>query len=199
MNQKRSHILLAAGLILLVASFRIVSAELHMYHFAPVAALGLFSGAVVKDKRFAFLFTLLAQLVSDLYIQFFTPYPGFYGVEQLFVYGAMLLITLMGTGMGRPGVLKIAGYSIAGSLLFFLVSNFGVWVSIQMGTDLYGYGTGITGLMNTFLMALPFYSENGTSLFFNSMFSNLVGSGFLFGLYYLLQPKATMQLAASNA
>lgn len=199
MNQKHTQILLAAGLILLAASTRIMNAEMHWYHLAPVASLGLFSGAVIKDKRYAFLFTLCAQLISDLYIQFFTQYPGFYGMEQLFVYGGMALVTLLGTRMGKPGALKIAGYSIAGSLIFFLVSNFGVWVSIQFGVDLYGYGKGVPGLINTFLMALPFYTKTGTTLFFNSIIGDLLFSGILFGLYYALQPKTTATLAGSKA
>lgn len=199
MNQKHTQILLAAGLILLAASARILNAEMHWYHLAPVASLGLFSGAVLKDKRYAFLFTLGAQLISDLYIQFFTQYPGFYGIEQLFVYGGMALVTLLGTRMGKPGTLKVAGYSIAGSLLFFLVSNFGVWVSIQMGVDLYGYGKGINGLITTYLMALPFYTHTGTTLFFNALIGDLLCSGALFGLYYLLQPKAAATLVGSKA
>ena len=199
MNQKHTSILLAAGLILLAASTRIMNAEMHWYHLAPVASLGLFSGAVVKDKRYTFLFTLLAQLVSDTYIQLFTEYPGFYGIEQLFVYGGMMLVTLLGTRIGKPGTLKVAGYSIAGSLIFFLVSNFGVWVSIQMGVDLYGYGKGINGLVNTYLMALPFYTQMGTTLFFNSIVGDLLFSGILFSLYYALQPKANATLAGSKA
>lgn len=198
MNQKHKSLLLAAGLIMLAAGSRILNAEMHWYHLAPVAALGLFSGAVIKDKRYAFLFTLLAQLLSDTYFQLFSPFPGFYGIEQFFVYGGMMAVTFLGTRMGQPKALRVAGFSIAGSLLFFLISNFGVWVSIQFGTDLYGYGKGLSGLGTTYLMALPFYTQQGTELFVNSFIGDLVCSSLLFAVYLLAQQK-NLKVAAQKA
>lgn len=189
---KRTHIILAILLILLATALRIVNQEMHWYNLAPLASLGLFSGAIIKDKRIAFSITLIAQFISDIYIALFTQYQGFYGVDQFFVYGGMLLVTLLGTGMGQPKALKVLGYSIAGSAIFFLVSNFGVWVKIEATGDIFGYGTGLKGLGTTFLMALPFYSKMGTTLFFNSFIGDMVGSGLLFGAYALLkQPLST--------
>lgn len=181
MKRNYTNILLAAGLILLAAASRIINQEAGLYHLAPVAALGLFSGAVVKDKRLAFLFTLLAQFISDAYIQVFTHMQGFYGISQVFTYAGMLLVTLLGTKMGQVRPLKIAGYSIAGSAIFFLVSNFGVYLQGYYGLDL-------NGLKTTFVMALPFYTTFGTQLFINSFVGDLVFSGILFGAYFMLQP-----------
>lgn len=186
MTQKQ-NILVATVLVILAVAARIINTEVHfLYNFAPVAAIGLFSGAVLKDKRLAFLLTIMAQFVSDIYIQLFTQYPGFYGIEQFFVYGGMVLVTLLGTTMGRPRALKVLGYSIAGTLLFFIVSNFGVWMAIQFGrVDLYGYGTGFQGLVNTFAAALPFYrSDVATNLFTNTLLGDVLYSGALFGAYY---------------
>lgn len=189
---KRTHIILAILLILLATALRIVNQEMHWYNLAPLASLGLFSGAIIKDKRIAFSITLIAQFISDIYIALFTQYQGFYGVDQFFVYGGMLLVTLLGTGMGQPKALKVLGYSIAGSAIFFLVSNFGVWVKIEATGDIFGYGTGLKGLGTTFLMALPFYSKMGTTLFFNSFIGDIVGCSVLFGAYALLkQPLST--------
>lgn len=189
---KRTHIILAILLILLATALRIVNQEMHWYNLAPLASLGLFSGAIIKDKRIAFSITLIAQFISDIYIALFTEYQGFYGVDQFFVYGGMVLVTLLGTGMGQPKALKVLGYSIAGSAIFFLVSNFGVWVKIEATGDIFGYGTGLKGLGTTFLMALPFYSKMGTTLFFNSFIGDIVGCSVLFGAYALLkQPLST--------
>lgn len=187
MKRNYTNILLAVGLLILAIGARIVNHEMHIYNFAPVAALGLFCGAVMKDKRLAFMFTILAQLVSDVYIELFTAWDGFYGVEQYFTYGGMMLVTLLGTRMGKIKALKVLGYSIAGSAIFFIVSNFGVWISIQFGVDLYGYGKGLSGLATTYLMALPFYSKYGTELFFNTFIGDIVFSGLLFGAYVLLR------------
>jgi hypothetical protein len=180
MKRNYTNILLAAALILLAAVSRIINQEAGLYHLAPVAALGLFSGAVVKDKRLAFLFTLLAQLISDTYIAMFTNMQGFYGISQLFTYAGMMLVTLLGTKMGQPKALKVAGYSIAGSALFFIVSNLGVYAH-----GFYGYD--VNGLLTTYMMALPFYTSFGTELFINSFVGDLVFSGILFGAYHMLQ------------
>ena len=189
---KRTNIILAVVLILAATLIRIFNQEMHWYNLAPLASLGLFSGAIIKDKRLAFSITLVAQFISDIYIGLFTQYQGFYGVDQFFVYGGMLLVTLLGTGMGQPKALKVFGYSILGTAIFFLVSNFGVWVKIEVTGDIFGYGTGLKGLGTTFLMALPFYSKMGTTLFFNSFLGDIVGSGVLFGAYALLrQPIAS--------
>lgn len=187
MKRNYTNIFIAIGLLTLAIGARIVNHEMHIYNFAPVAALGLFCGAVMKDKRLAFMFTILAQLVSDVYIELFTAWDGFYGIEQYFTYGGMMLVTLLGTKMGKIKTLKVLGYSIAGSAIFFIVSNFGVWVSIQFGVDLYGYGKGLSGLATTYLMALPFYSKYGTELFFNTFIGDIVFSGLLFGAYVLLK------------
>lgn len=192
MNRKYTNIAIAAGLILIAVAARIANTEAHIYNFAPVAALGLFSGAVVKDKRFAFLFTLIAQLISDLYIQLFTGMDGFYGISQLFVYGGMMLVTLLGTKMGQPKALKIFGYSIAGSAIFFIVSNLGVWLQGW-------YGVTFSGLVVTFTNALPFYTEMGTRLFANSFVGDLIFSGVLFGAYTVLQQAMSKRLVKEKA
>jgi hypothetical protein len=191
---KRSNILLAIALVLLATAIRITNQQMQWYHLAPLASLGLFSGAIIKDKRLAFSITLVAQFISDLYIALFTTTQGFYGVDQFFVYGGMLLVTLLGTTLGQPKALKVLGYSIAGSAIFFLVSNFGVWVKIEMTGDIFGYGTGLKGLGNTFLMALPFYTDMGTKLFINSFLGDIIGSGVLFGAYALMKQPATAKL-----
>ena len=201
---KRNYtILLAAGLIIITAAMRIFNAEMHIYNIWGVTALGLFSGAMVKDKRVAFLFTLLAQLSSDLYFEFFTTTPGFYGIEQIFTYASLMLVTLIGTKMGQPKALKVLGFTLAGSTIFFLLSNMGVWASIQFGrVDLYGYGKGLSGLAATCAAALPFYkSEVATQLFLNTYVGDIIFGGVLFGVYALVQQvigKRELQKARTN-
>lgn len=172
MKRNYSNILLAAGLILMASLARVVNTEMHLYNLAPVAALGLFSGAVVKDKRVAYLLPLLAMLLADLYFQFFTSTQGFYGGAQWFVYGGMALVTLLGTAMRKVNPLKVAGFSLMGSLVFFIVSNFGCYVSGM-------WGGGIHGLVTTYTMALPFFK--------NTIAGDMAGSALLFGLYFMAQ------------
>jgi hypothetical protein len=199
MNQRNTQLLLAIGLILLAVTARIANAQMHIYHLAPVAALGLFCGAVIKDKRYAFLFTLLAQLLSDTYLQLFTSVPGFYGVGQLFVYAGMVAATFLGTFMGKASAPRLAAFSMGASFSFWLISNLGVWVGIELGGDLFGYGRGLTGLATTYLMALPFYTPMGTSLFFNALLGDLLFSGLLFGAFFALQGRLSAAPIAASA
>lgn len=199
MKKNNINILLAGALILLLVVARIVNHELQIPNLASIAALGLFSGAVIKDRKVAFLLPILAYFISDVYIEFFGHTKGFYGIEQFFTYGSMILITMLGSRMGQPKALKVFGYSIASSLIFFIVSNFGVWVSIQFGVDLYGYGKGLNGLATTYLMALPFYDKMGTTIFINTFLGGVLFSGILFGAYQLLQLTVAKNTASENA
>lgn len=179
MKQKSLILLIACGLVALGALSRILNYEMQWYNLAPVAALGLFCGSVFREKRYAFLFALLAQLIGDIYIQLFTAWQGFYGIEQFFVYGGLLLVTLLGTRMKQRKMLTVFGFSIAASLLFFVVSNFGIWVAITLGKqDLFGYGTGFAALINTYVAAIPFLER--------SLAADIIGSTVFFGSYALL-------------
>ncbi|XZF16502.1 DUF6580 family putative transport protein [Chitinophagaceae bacterium MMS25-I14] len=171
MKNNTTNILIATGLVLMATVSRIVNTEMHLYNFAPLAALGLFSGAVIKDKRYAFLLPLLAQLLADGYFQLFTKVQGFYP-GQLFTYLGLAAATLLGTTMGQPKAAKVLGYTIGGSVLFFIFSNFGTFTT--------GFwGTGFKGLVTTYTMGLPFFK--------NTLIGDLAGSTILFGAYALLQ------------
>ena len=76
--------------------------------------------------------------------------------------------------------------------MFFLLSNFGVWVAIETGKmDIFNYGTGITGLVNTYIAAIPFLK--------NTLISTVAGSVALFGIYHLLQTGFAKKAAYSHA
>lgn len=193
MKSNYTNILLAGGLILMAAVTRIAGYEMGIYNLASVAALGLFSGNVLKDKKLAYLLPLLAMFIADAYIQYMhvvygNSMKGFYDISQFFVYGAMVVITFLGTRMKDRKALRIAGYSIAGSLVFFVLSNFGTFL-----TGLWGLN--IEGLTTTYLMALPFYTKEGTQFFFNTFLGDMVFSGILFGAYAILKQAVESKVA----
>lgn len=183
---KRNHTtLLAIGLIVMGAAARIINHESHLFNLAPVAAIGLFSGAVIKDKRISYIIPLLCMLFADLYIELFTTWSGFYGIEQLFVYAPLALITYLGTRMKsvnsaapKAYSLNVLGYAVSSSMIFFIVSNFGSFLSGM-------YGFGVKGLLTTYVAAIPFYQ--------NTLASDIIGSGLLFGAYFLVQRSLTAQ------
>lgn len=172
MKRNQVNILLAIVLILAAATLRIVNRELHLYNLAPIGAVGIFAGSVIKDKRMAYLMPLFSMFIADLYFQFFTSVTGFYGIEQVLVYTAMAAVTFLGSKMGNITPAKVVGYSLTGSVLFFIVSNFGSYLNGWYGYDL-------KGLMTTYIVAIPFFK--------NTIVSELIGSVALFGLYSLGQ------------
>lgn len=128
MKKIHSGLLLTAILVLLTAALRVLNAEMHWYHLIPLSALGIFSGSVLKDKRWSYLIPLSAFFLSDLGLALFTNQQGFYGVSQIVNYAALALVTFMGTHLQRRNVLNIGLYTLSGSLVYFLISNFGTFL-----------------------------------------------------------------------
>ncbi len=126
--------------ILLAALSRLIP---HPPNFSPVIAMALFAGASLADRRLALIVPLAAMLLSDLLL-------GFHGT-MVFVYVAMALVVLGGRWLGRRrGPWLLTSAAVGGSLLFFVVSNLGVW----LGGGLYPLSG--AGLLACFIAALPF-------------------------------------------
>src|SRR5690606_21286202 len=133
MKQKKSNTLIITALFLVAASLlRMINAETGWYHFTPIVAMSIFSGAILKRQPIAFVLPLLAYLLSDVYMQV-VHHNGFYGISQSFVYGGMLLVVLLGSYMKRKNIKNIAGFSIGGTLIFWVVSNLGVFLDGSYG------------------------------------------------------------------
>lgn len=174
MKRNNIYIILAVFLVIMTASARAVNASLHVPNFVPIAAIGLFSGAIIKEKRsLAFLIPLLGQFLGDLYFQFFTNIPGFYDLPgMLFNYGALMSATALGVSMGQPKVATTLGYLFGASTLFFLVSNFGYFV--------HGWnGYSVSGLVKTYVDGVPFFKY--------TLMGDMVGGVLLFGGYFMVQ------------
>lgn len=172
MKNNHTNILIAAALILMATTARIINAELHLYNFVPVAALGLFAGAVVKDRKYAFALAIFSQLCADAYFEMFTSTQGFYGRSQIFVYLGLVAATSLGFLIKRVKFMNVLAGTLAASVAFFLLSNLGYYAE---GWNGYAFG----GLTKTYIDAIPFFK--------NSLIGDLAGSTLLFGGYYLLQ------------
>lgn len=176
MNVTRQTLLLVLLPVLATATWRVLNTSMHLYHLVPVAAMGLFSGAALRDRKWSMLVPLAAMLLSDLGLSLFTDMPGFYGISQVINYLALAMVALLGHRVDARKPLQIGGYTIAGSLLFFLVSNFGTYLSGY-------YGFGFSSLMECYAMALPFYrSELSTQFFVSSLVADMLFSLLAFGL-----------------
>jgi len=138
----------------------------HPPNFSPIAALALFAGASFASKRAALLVPLVALFLSDLLL-------GFYPLAPV-VYGSFALIACLGFWLRpRPSIGRIGSTAFAGAVLFFVVTNFGVWA---LGN---WYPRTWDGLVACFVAAIPFFR--------NTLASDLCYAALLFGILALAQ------------
>ncbi len=164
LNKKR--ILFLSGLVLMAAFTRLMP---HPFNFTAVGAIALFGGASFKQRHFAILIPMLSMFITDMII-------GFHA-NMWAVYLSFGLIALLGMGMRNNRTIKqIFGRSIAGSAVFFLLTNFAVW----LGNPLYAQN--LEGLMTCYAVAIPFL-ENSMfgSLALNTVMGDFFFNGVLFG------------------
>jgi len=142
----------------------------HTFSFTPVGAALLFFGARTDRKRLWIPVLMLA--VTDVVLsRFVYGYP--FTADLPITWAWYAGIVLMGGWLkenDRP--LRVAGAALATSVSFFLVSNFAVWAVWNM------YPKNAAGLLQSYLMALPFFR--------NTVASDLLFSALLFGLPVLV-------------
>ena len=188
MNKQNNKLVISAGLLIVFAALTRLFP--HYPNFTAVGAMAIFGGSVIKDKKLAFLLPLLALLLSDVCLQLFTSTKGFYGVGQFFVYGAFILITGLATFMRKTNALNIAFAAVWSGVIFFLVSNFGVWLLSG------AYPKSLAGLGACYWIAIPFYNGEVTGSFLlNSIVGNLFFSAILFGAYALIKQQVVAHKA----
>ena len=132
--------------------------ELAWSGFSPVIAIAMFSGMIIRNRNFSFLLPLLALFISDalielLYRSDLFPYAGFYE-GQWKNYLILLSATLLGWALRGKNYSTLLAGAIAGPTVFFLISNFSVWMAGH-GT----YSNDFSGLMASYVAGLPFYKN----------------------------------------
>ena len=135
----------------------------HAPNFVPIGGLALFSGANFKN-RIALLIPLAAMFISDIFLGFHSTIP--------YVYVSFIIIALIGGLIKTNKWQSLALASLTSSVLFFLITNFGVWASFNM------YPKTINGLVQSYVMGLPFFRNTVLSDLFYS-FSFFYGYRFL--------------------
>ncbi len=156
--------------------------------FSPVIAIALFSGMIMKQKDISFIFPLMALLLSDVVIQLLYeqnafPYAGFYDGQWKNYAILLLTATLIGWIVKGKTYLSLALGGIIAPTVFFLVSNFNVWLSQEVV-----YSRDFNGLMQCYEFALPFYK--------NSLIATLVFLPVVLLSYnYLSRQKAALIVA----
>ena len=164
--------------ILLAAFSRLIP---HPPNYTPVGAMALFGAAYFSKRYLAFLVPISAMVISDmvlnnvLYAQYFDGFVFFYS-GFYWTYAAFIGIGLIGMHLlkkTKPHNILLA--SLSASILFFVVSNFGVWASGVM------YPKDFSGLVACYTTAIPFFQ--------NTVLGDFVYSGVLFGAFEFAQYK----------
>ena len=155
----RTVVILAT--IALAAAMRIAP---HPWNFTPVGAMALFSGALIKDRRVAFLFPLMALFAGDLVV----------GLHKLIpvVYASFLINVLIGRFLEDSlSVARIGSATFLAALQFFVVTNFGVWAFLGSFPH-----TG-AGLLACYVNGAPLF---GNTVAGDGLYAALLFGGFAF-------------------
>jgi|HubBroStandDraft_6_1064221.scaffolds.fasta_scaffold173992_3 hypothetical protein len=145
--------ILAILMVLGAGIFRLAAFEFHWWNIAPLAAMSLIGGLYL-GRRFALWVPLAVLVLTDLILNVQMGYSLIYW-PRAFDYGAFLLIGLLGLWARERKLGVKIGAALATPFLFFLISNFAVWL---FGLSLANtpYAKTFSGLAECYTAALPF-------------------------------------------
>ena len=113
----------------------------HPPNFTPIIAISFYVPAILGIKFL--IFYVLSYMLIDIFF-------GFHDAS-LFVWGSIFLVSLISQYLVSSFIGRIAGVLI-GSIIFFIITNFGVWTS-----GYYGYS--LNGLISCYIAAIPFFNN----------------------------------------
>ena len=161
MKNSKINLITAALLIIFAVASRLLS---HPMNFTPITAVALFSGVYLGGRKLTLLIPVIAMLISDYFIGFHSG--------MVWVYGSFLIIGGLGLWLkGHKKLSYIAGTTLASSVIFFVITNFGVWAGGS-------YGYTLAGLGECYTMAIPFFR--------NTLAGDVFYVSAMFGIYELV-------------
>ena len=140
MSRPRASVLI---LIILLAAFaRLIP---HPFNATPITAIALFGGAQFSNRKLAYITTLSAMILSDIFL------GGYHRLLPL-VYVYFMVVVAAGSWLREHKTpLAIAGTTLACSIVFFMITNFAVWLNDRL------YPMTFDGLAQCFAAAIPFF------------------------------------------
>jgi len=164
--------LLITGLIVLAVLSRLLP---HPPNFTPLAAIALFGAAYFSSKKWALIIPIMAWWLSDLllnatiYAEYQTGFSLFAGYQ---FWSFLSILGIVGVGyflLKKINMVNVLGSAFLAALLFFVVSNFGVWLTGALYTKTFA------GLIECYVAAIPFFHWN--------LLGNIFYLGLMVGLY----------------
>jgi len=164
-------------LVVIAALYRVIPDR--PYGFAPQWAMAIFAGAIIRDKKWAFIIPVLSMFISDLFYEVLfiggiSTIPGFYeGQWQNYI--LFTLLVFVGFAIKKLNLFQIVAASLAAPTIYFLISNFLVWASNSSIRGLDRPKT-FDGLMLCYADGIPFFKMSilGTLVFSAVMFGTFI-------------------------
>ena len=175
---KNKSLIIAIVLIAVAAISRLLP---HPHNFSPVGSLAMFGGAVLASRYLKYLVPIIALFISDLVINntlmrmYFPDHSGMIIFQDymIFTYVAFILAVVIGhVFIKKISIPSIIGGALGFTIVFFLISNFGSWIS-----PISIYPKNFVGLIECYVAGVPFFKF--------SLAGNLLYSSIIFGVYYL--------------
>ena len=149
LNKNFNSYYLPICLILVLSFTRLIP---HPWNFTPILAASIFSGFYFKNFFLGSFVVIFSMFLGDLYF-------GFHST-MLFTYASLAVAVAIGILIKNFKFSEILVSGLTGSICFFVITNFGAWLTLEM------YEKNLSGLINSYVLAIPF--------FHNTLISTLV-------------------------
>ena len=149
MNKNLKNYFLPICLIIVLSFSRLIP---HPWNFTPVLAMGIFSGFYFKNFILGSFIVIFSMFIGDLFL-------GFHST-MFFTYTSLIIAVVLGLLIKKFKFTEILFYGVASSVCFFLVTNFGAWLTLEM------YEKNLTGLFQSYVLAIPFFHNTLISTLF---------------------------------
>ena len=147
-NKNLKDYFLPICLIIVLSFSRLIP---HPWNFTPVLAMGIFSGFYFKNFILSSFVVIFSMFIGDLFL-------GFHST-MFFTYGSLIIAVALGLFINKFKFTEILFSGLVSSVCFFVVTNFGAWLTLEM------YEKNLAGLFQSYVLAIPF--------FYNTLISTL--------------------------
>ena len=147
-KENRNSVILLVFAILALSFTRLIP---HPYNFSPMIAAGIFAGFYFKHFYLGSFVIILSMFLGDLFL-------GFHNT-MFFTYISLAIVVLAGIYLKSLKFKNILYSTLASSIVFFIITNFGAWLTLDM------YSKDLNGLMQSYTMAIPFFQNTLVSTF----------------------------------
>ena len=143
-----NNLLLPIVIILSLSLTRLIP---HPWNFTPMLAVGIFSGFYFKQFYLSLFIVILSMFIGDLYL-------GFHST-MFFTYISLAVAVIIGLYIKHFKFTEILFSGLASSVSFFIITNFGAWLTLEM------YEKNFAGLLQSYVLAIPFFHNTLISTF----------------------------------